>query len=65
MSPTIEISEKVKTKLVKYKEEEGIKTFSDAVNVLLLSYRNFQNLQRLLDSDYSDYLSKKYKEESK
>ena len=61
MSPTIEISEKVKEKLDKYKEQEGIKTFSDAVNVLLLSYKNHRNLERLLDSDYSNYLSKKYK----
>jgi hypothetical protein len=62
MSPTIEISEKVKKKLERYKEQEGIKTFSDAVNVLLLSFKNYKNLERLLDSDYSDYLSKKYKE---
>ncbi len=62
MSPTIEISEKVKEKLDKYKEQEGIKTFSDAVNVLLILYKNHRNLERLLDSDYSNYMSNKYKD---
>ena len=62
MSPTIEISEKVKEKLDKYKEQEGIKTFSDAVNVLLILYKNHRNLERLLDADYSNYLANKYKD---
>ena len=36
--PSIDLSEKVKKKLDKIKEEFGCKTFSEAVNILLLMY---------------------------
>ncbi len=32
---TIDLNEKVKEKLIEYKEENGCKTYSDAVNLLL------------------------------
>ncbi len=32
---TIDLNEKVKEKFIKYKEENGCKTYSDAVNLLL------------------------------
>ena len=33
--PTIDITQKVKEKLDKFKEKEGCKTYSEAVNLLL------------------------------
>lgn len=36
--PSIDLSSKVKEKLEKIKEEYGCKTFSEAVNILLLMY---------------------------
>ncbi len=36
MTPTINLNEKTKEKLAKYKEEQGYKTFSDTINLLLL-----------------------------
>ncbi len=36
--PSIDLSPKVKEKLEKIKEEYGCKTYSEAVNILLLIY---------------------------
>ncbi len=33
--PSIDVSQKVKEKLEKFKDDEGCKTFSEAVNILL------------------------------
>ena len=41
--PSIDLSEKVKEKLEIFKEEEGIKTYSESVNVLLIYYRQRKN----------------------
>ena len=36
--PTIDLSKKVKEKLEKIKDEFGCKTFSEAVNIILIIY---------------------------
>jgi len=36
--PSIDLSRKVKERLEKFKDNEGCKTFSEAVNVLLLYF---------------------------
>ena len=36
--PSIDLSQKVKEKLEGFKDKEGCKTFSEAVNLLLLYY---------------------------
>ncbi len=42
--PSIDLSPKVKEKLEKIKEEYGCKTYSEAVNILLLIYEEKKKL---------------------
>jgi len=43
--PSIDLSEKVKEKLDKIKEDYGYKTFSEAVNILLLMHEEKKRME--------------------